>query len=82
MLFFSKVKKFIDSQRNAYAGHVTDDTSATVGIWSNALGTFDGSSRVPLTDANTQGGADRPPLESVDVALETSQGTICRYSTF
>jgi len=65
VLFFSKVKKFIDSQRNAYAGHVTDDTSATVGIWSNALGTFDGSSRVPLTDANTQGAPTDPLLSQL-----------------
>jgi hypothetical protein len=27
VMFFSKTKKFIDSQRNAYGGHVTDDVA-------------------------------------------------------
>jgi hypothetical protein len=29
-MFFSKTKKFIDNQRNAYGGHVTDDLARFV----------------------------------------------------
>jgi hypothetical protein len=54
VLFFSKTKKFIDKQRNAYGGHVTDDLARFVLSKVEQTDDTVGALEVKISDDHTQ----------------------------